>query len=339
MPSLKNSDLKIQMEKDLKSLVSTSSGRRAFIKAMPFMLVACGAPSQHRHREGDNTGQETRLSVEDERRMTEEYLAKMKKDYPPTKDKKTQEYIEALGDRIVTANGLKGEPYNYTFTVVDVKMVNAFALPAGTVFVTAPLIAMAETEAELAGVVGHEVGHIQARHTAERMDRMEKERTSSFLKTIGAALLGAGAGYGLSRLICPPKDKECIARVTAAGGAVGAGGALLIQKYSFMAHSREDEMEADRIGFRTSVKAGFDKDHVGDFYNKLYEMERAREKDSVPILASLSDAMSTHPPSKERVKQMRELASSATQSGAQRSSPEFENIRSRVQKMYPKSKT
>jgi predicted Zn-dependent protease len=332
---MKASPRNSELENQLESLIATPAGRRSFLSALPFLMLACGTPSQHRHREGDNTGQTTRLSVEDERRMTQEYLGKMQKDYPPTKDKQLQKYIHNLGSKIAADNQLEGKPYQYSFQVVETKMVNAFALPAGTVFVTGPLIAMAETEAELAGVVGHEIGHIQARHTAERMDQMERKKTSNLLKTLGGAILGAGAGFGLGKLLCPPKDNECLARVTAAGGALGAGGALLIQKYAFMANSREDEMEADRIGFRTAVKSGFDKNRVGDFYSKLYEMEKARSKQSVPILANLGDALSTHPPSEERVQQMKELSREEASGPGSVSSREFENTRDRAKSLYP----
>ncbi len=67
-------------------------------------------------------------------------------------------------------------------------------------------------------------------------------------------------------------------------------------------------MEADRIGFKTSVATGFHKDEAGKFYSKLLEMEKAHKKDNTPILSSVADAMSTHPPSEERVAQMREMA-------------------------------
>jgi predicted Zn-dependent protease len=81
-----------------------------------------------------------------------------------------------------------------------------------------------------------------------------------------------------------------------------------IKKYKFMANSREDEMEADRIGFRTSVKTNYHKDHVGSFYAKLLQMEQAHKQNNVPLLSGLSDALSTHPPSVERVSQMRQMA-------------------------------
>ena len=91
---------------------------------------------------------------------------------------------------------------------------------------------------------------------------------------------------------------------------MGAGGGLLVQKFSFLANSREDELEADRIGFKLAVGAGYDKDQVGKFYEKLLAMEKSAGNNST-ALKSLADAMSTHPPSEERVKQMNEMAAAS----------------------------
>ncbi len=323
------SDHLIKLEHELQSLMSRKSGRRAFLQAMPLLLAGCAtAPTTaDRHREGDNTGQQTSLSYDDERKMTAEYLAEMKKEYPPHKDREVQVYIEELGQKIVQANKLHKNPYTYNFTVCDVKNVNAFALPAGTVFVTAPLIAMAQSEAELAGVVGHEIGHIQARHTAERMEAQKKSQSKSLLYGIGGAILGGAAGVGLAQLLCKKEDKECLRRIALYGAAAGAGGGLLIQKFGFMANSREDEMEADRIGFRTSLAAGYDKDHIGLFYNRLLEMEKQYQSSQSPLLAPLTDAMSTHPPSRERVLQMEQMARETKAAKGLVSSKKFERIR------------
>jgi beta-barrel assembly-enhancing protease len=322
-------DAQNQLQIELKKITSTKKGRRYFLKSLPFLLAGCSTTPKHadRHREGDNTGQETRLTYEDEKRMTEEYLPQMKKEYPPHRDAQVQRYIENLGQKVVRANGLHKNPYEYNFTVCDVKNVNAFALPAGTVFVTAPLIAMSESEAELAGVVGHEIGHIQARHTAERMEIAERERGKSLLYGLGGAVLGGAAGVGLSRMFCSREDRECMRRIALYGAAAGAGGGLLIQKFGFMANSREDEMEADRIGFRTSLQAGYDKDHIGRFYNRLLEMERQYQQNQNSLLAPLTDAMSTHPPSRERVLQMEQMAREASSPKGKVTSSEFERIR------------
>jgi beta-barrel assembly-enhancing protease len=263
--------------------------------------------------------------------MAREAVAEMRKDYPVHEDPELQKYVASVGNRMIAANGLNGNPYQYTFTVVDVPTVNAFALPAGTIFVTAPLLAMAETEAELAGVLGHEVGHVKARHTAERIDAAQRSTKRNILYALGGSVLGGAAGYGLGKLLCRPEDKKCLQTATIAGAAGGAGAGLLIQKYKFMANSREDEMEADRIGFRTSVKAGYEKDHVGTFYAKLLKMEESRNKGGSPMIASFADAMSTHPPSRERVAQMEELALHQRNSGSVVTTPTFERIRKRAQ--------
>lgn len=317
-----------ELEACLKDLTSTSIGRRAFLASLPLLMASCATPDKTRYREGDNTGQETHLTPEQERKMTQEVLPQMRKEYPPIQNAELQSYVSQLGRKLVAANNLEGHPYNYTFTAVDVPYVNAFALPAGTVFLTAPLIEMAESEAELMGVIGHEVGHIKARHTAERMAKAEKEQKKGWLYAVGGGVLAAGLGYGVGKLACPPKDKNCVRKATEMGALAGVAGGLLIQKYAFMANSREDEMEADRIGFRTSVTAGYDSRHVGRFYDKLYQMEQKAKKNQTPILGSLADAMSTHPPSAERVKQMREMSANApSNSSAVVSTASFDRAR------------
>ena len=319
-----------EMDRIFKRMMETEVGRREFLAAVPFLLASCATTEQSRHREGDNTGQETELTVDDERRMTKEALQEMRKDYPAVQDPELQNYISAVGSRLTKANNLEGHPYNYSFTVVDVGYVNAFALPAGTIFVTTPLLAMAESEAELAGVVGHEIGHVKARHTAERIEA-QKKQTSSWVYALGGGILGGVAGYGLGKLICPPNDNDCTAKAAQYGAIAGVGGGLLVQKYKFMANSREDEMEADRIGFRTAVQAGYAPSKVGEFYSKLQKMESERKQGGAPLLASLADVMSTHPPSGERVQQMNEMAHSAPANPrAVTSTQTFDRIRKRA---------
>lgn len=310
-----NKQALIEFDQFLAKWNSTPIGRRAFLNSVGLLLAACATTEQTRYREGDNAGQETEMSVADEKRMTQEVMPQMKKDYPVLKQPDLQNYISSLGKKIVAANKLENNPYNYSFTVVDVNYVNAFALPAGTVFVTAPLIAMAESEAELAGVIGHEVGHIKARHTAERMDKAKKAESGSWKYALGGGLLGGVLGYGLGKLACAQNDTECMQKATQLGAAAGVGGGLLVQKYAFMQNSQEDEMEADRIGFRTSLQAGYDKNHIGSFYSKLLQMQRQQKNQGPAILQSVQDALSTHPPSQKRVDQMTEMASQSQNIG------------------------
>ncbi len=322
-----------KLEATLIELNSTKVGRRAFLASLPLLMAACASAPQHRKREGDNTGQAAALTVNEEKKLTQEVLPKMKKEYPPIRDQQLQTYVASLGNRLVRANGLAGNPYDYSFTVVDVNYVNAFALPAGTIMVTAPLIAMADTEAELIGVIGHEVGHVKARHTAERMFVAKKEQSKSWKYAAGGGLLGGLLGFGIGKLACPPKDKKCLTRAAAYGAAAGAGGGLLIQKFAFMANSREDEMEADRIGFRTAVNTGYSKDHVGSFYAKLLAMEKQRKAKGSNVFGAFTDAMSTHPPSQERVNQMAAMAAEAPRKrNAKVSSREFDMAKAKARR-------
>ncbi|MBI4633844.1 MAG: M48 family metalloprotease [Deltaproteobacteria bacterium] len=292
------------------------------------LIVACAPTNSSRYREGDNTGQEAGMTVNDERRLTEEALPQLKKDYPSARNQDLQKYIANLGMKIVRANKLEGNPYHYDFEVVDIEGVNAFALPAGKIFVTAPLIAMASNEAELAGVIGHEIGHVTARHAAERMYAMEKDQNKTWLYAAGGGVVGAAAGFGLGKILCAEDDTACLAKAAMIGGALGAGGGLLVQKYKFLANSREDELEADRIGFKIAVGAGYDKDQVGKFYEKLLQIEKNARRSGNPIIESLADAMSTHPPSEERVQQMNEMAmNSPTVKKPTITTPEFNRVK------------
>ncbi|MCM2351718.1 MAG: M48 family metalloprotease [Bacteriovoracaceae bacterium] len=301
-------------------------------------VTAC-ATEKTRYREGNNEGQKAALTVEEEKNLTKESLAEMKKDYPPAKNAELQAYINKLGQKIVRANKLSNNPYTYTFTVVDVKDINAFALPAGSIFMTAPIIAMAESEAEIAGVLGHEIGHVTARHTAERMYMAKKEEGKTWVfGGIGAAL-GGTAGYLLSSKLCDPKDLACKAKYTAYGAGAGGVGGLMIQKYGFMKNSQEDELESDRVGFRYAANAGYDKAKVGDFYRKLQAMEEASKKNQNAVMGWVADAMASHPPSKARVSQAEEMKTLIKTTGGVTVTPEFLRMKKLAQQVVDQNKS
>lgn len=301
-------------------------------------LAGCASKTSDRYREGDNRGQQVDLTVEQEKQLTKEALAEMKKDYPPVKNQELQNYIEQLGQKIVKSNNLVGNPYTYNFTAVDSDQVNAFALPAGEVFITTPIIAMADSEAEIAGVLGHEVGHVVARHTAERMYVAKKEQGKSWLYGGVGAAIGGTAGYFLGKNLCKQGDTACLAKFALYGAGGGAAGGLLVQKYGFMKNSQEDELESDRVGFRYAVKAGYNKNNVGDFYQKLAAMEQASKKGQNALLASLQDAMSSHPPSKERVSQAKEMKTVIQENGSVTTTNEFFRMKKIAQEIVASKK-
>jgi predicted Zn-dependent protease len=302
-----------------------------------FLFTACSTTkTSDRHREGDNRGQVAELSVEQEKQLTKEALVEMKKDFPPVQNQELQKYIERLGQKIVDANKLHNAPYTYQFTAVDSAQVNAFALPAGSIFITAPIIAMADTEAEIAGVLGHEIGHVVARHTAERMYVAKKEQKKSILFGGLGAALGGTAGYLLGKKLCAEGDKECLAKVTLYGAGGGAVAGLMVQKYGFMKNSQEDELESDRVGFRYAVKTGYDKKYVGDFYKKLLALEKQSKKNQNAMMSSLADAMSSHPPSNARVEQAEEMKTIVKENGSISTTEEFFRMKKMAQAIVNK---
>lgn len=276
------------------------------------------------------------LTVEEEKKLAEEAKGEMLKDFPPVKNQVLQNYINQIGQKIVKANKLDNNPYKYTFTVVDAKMVNAFALPAGSIFITAPIIAMADSEAEVAGVIGHEIGHVTERHTAKRMYTAEKEQKKMWIfGGVGAALGGAG-GYLLADKLCAKGDTACRAKYTAYGAGAGGLGGLMVQKYGFMKNSQEDELESDRVGFKYAANAGYDKNKVGDFYLKLAQMEKEAKKGQNALMSWIGDAMASHPPSNSRVKQAEKLKGEIQTQGKLVSSPEFSEMKNLARQIAEK---
>lgn len=303
------------------------------------MSMSCSSKKYaDRYREGDNSGQQVELTVDQEKKLTQEALAEMKKEYPPAANKEIQAYIEKLGQKIVNANNLHNKPYTYNFTVVDSAQVNAFALPAGAIFMTAPIIAAADSEAEIAGVLGHEIGHVVARHTAERMYVAKQEQGKTWLFGGVGAALGGAAGFLLGKKLCADGDSACRAKYAVYGLGGGAVGGLMVQKYGFMKNSQEDELESDRVGFRYAVKAGYDKNNVGDFYRKLLAMEKEAKKGQNGFMAKLADAMSSHPPSDARVKQAEEMKSLIKENGTITTTEEFQRMKKIAQEIVARQK-
>lgn len=146
-------------------------------------------------------------------------------------------YVTSIGQFLALTS--EASRTQFTFTVLNSPVVNAFALPGGYVYVTRGLVALADNEAELAGVLAHEIGHVAARHGAQRQGQ-------SVLATLGLMVLGAAT--------------ESSAAVNL--GQMGA--AALLSGYS-----REDEYEADTLGVRYMSRAGFSPKAMSSFLSKL----------------------------------------------------------------------
>ncbi len=182
-------------------------------------------------------------------------------------------------------------PYQYSFTVVQSPTVNAFALPAGRIFITASLLAQMQSEDELAGVLAHEMAHVEAQHSSQRIHKLRQTRENSWWYGTGGAVVGGLAGGAVASSLCP--RSSCGDQLIGSGIAGGIAGGLLIQKYQFLQNTQENELHADRHGFALAVRAGYDPEHVGDFFLKLSQQS--------------IDFLSTHPSNEQRLQQLQGL--------------------------------
>ena len=221
------------------------------------------------------TGRRQLLLVDREReiRLGREALPQIRGEYGAYRDEALAGWVAGIGKKLAAVT--EDPDYPFSFTVLDSPIVNAFALPGGPVFVTRGLVAHANSEAELAGVLGHEIGHVEARHGAEQLSQQQ--------------LLGVG--LGLASLAG--------SRVARFRDLLGTGARLLLLSYS-----RRDEREADMLGVRYMTRAGWDPRAFPEFLGVLDRMER-RSGDTLPTW------LSTHPSSAERVATTRALARKA----------------------------
>ena len=164
---------------------------------------------------------------------------------PAVKDQALQRYVDSVGQLL--ARTTERRDLGYTFTVVDSDVVNAFAVPGGYIYITRGLLALFDSEAELAAVLGHELGHITALHYA-------RGRGQAILAQLG--VLAAGV---LARQVAPGTDIERIV------GQLG-GTAAFAYLRSF---SRENEYESDDLGIRYLARAGYDTGAVARMLGKL----------------------------------------------------------------------
>jgi beta-barrel assembly-enhancing protease len=225
---------------------------------------------------GDAAGAD--LSVQDERRLGALIMKDFRTFGAVNTDPEITAYVGRLGNRIVQAAG--ESPSNFEFFLVTDKSLNAFAMPGGYIGVHTGLIAAAQSESELASVLAHEVGHVTQRHIARRFGQ-QKQTSVVATAALIAALLVAGSN---------PQ---------AASGLMAAGAGFSIDQQ--LAFSRAAEREADRVGFLTLQKAGFDTQGMVDFFGRLQTASRLYENNAPSYLR-------THPLTTERVADIRNRA-------------------------------
>ena len=145
-------------------------------------------------------------------------------------DARAQALVDQVGNKLVNSSIARETPYKYEFHLLaDQKTINAFALPGGQIFITYALMSKLQNEDQLAGVLGHEIGHVLGKHSAERIGETEFWRTVSTGASVGADM----------------------------GGLIGG-----IGQQTLLTNGRDDELESDDLGVRFMLKAGYNPEEM-----------------------------------------------------------------------------
>ena len=194
-------------------------------------------------------------------------------------------YVNQVGQFV--AQHAERKDVKYTFTLLDTEEINAFALPGGYVYVTRGLLTLANNEAELAGVLGHEVGHINARHTAERAGQAQTAQVLGALGVLLGTAIGGDAGGQLA---------------TATANELGA---------DYLGHfSQEQEFEADSLGVRYLGRSGYDPQAMATFLDSLNDDTHLEAKLAGNEAAADTYSMKqSHPRTPDRVQRAIQEAS------------------------------
>jgi predicted Zn-dependent protease len=265
----------------------TGTARRAGVSLLFVLATASGVGAAF-----------TLVSVQQEVELGQQAQAEISKQMPVLGDAQLDRYIDSVGERL--AANAPGPKYPYSFGVVNYKELNAFALPGGPIYVHRGTIAAARTEAQLAGVMAHEVAHIAQRHAAKQISKGIV--ANGLLGLLGAVLDDGGKGEAAARI-----------------------GASVVAQSVFMKFSRDDEREADRVGAEIMERAGWDPHGIAEFMQVL-QNEQKRSPSSVQTF------FSSHPSPAGRV---RDLQTMVNGKSGRRDSEEFQAIKGRLSSLPP----
>ena len=280
------------------------------ISSWVFLLMfAANGLSQQKNSDIDEIGrrdinkhQINFISLEKEIALGKQLATEIERTVKLLNDPLITEYVNRLGQNLVRNSDSK---VPFVIKVIDSEEVNAFALPGGFFYVNSGLILAADEEAQLAGVMAHEIAHVAARHGTEQYSKAQVLN----LATVPLIFVGGGIGYGLSQ---------------------AAGFLIPLQ---FLQFSRGAEREADHLGMEYAYKAGYDPTAVITFFEKLQAQEKRKP-------GKLSKLFSTHPPTAERIEKAEQEIATILPDRPQHvvSTSEFDAVKARLEALENRRK-
>lgn len=261
---------------------------RLMLILLPAVLILAGGCATT----GINSGQINLISSQEEVQMGQELSVEVEKEFDVLEDEVVGAYIQGVGDRVVSVCDRRD--IEYRFKVINKDELNAFALPGGYIYIYTGLLKELDDESQLAGVLAHEVGHVTARHSTERLTTMYG------YQILAGLILGEN----------PNIWGKLVSNIFSTTG--------------FLAYSRKNEFEADRLGTRYSSSAGYDPAGMVELLGKLHAThEREPSK--------LEELLSTHPPTSDRMARVRaNVGNLASPVGSERNAQAYGRIKSRL---------
>jgi predicted Zn-dependent protease len=216
------------------------------------------------------------MSVEEERKFGEKLLKDVKHQVKLVNESEIDNYVKKIGEKILRQVDVKY--FDFNFFVIEDPALNAFAMPGGNIFIHSGILEYIDSEDDLACVIAHEIGHIQARHIAKRLATMQKLNIATIALAVTGLFLG-GSGQGSQAAIA---------------------GSTALAMSATLKYSRTDEEEADRRAFEWVCKAGYNPQGLINVMKKIIQ-NRWIGSDSIP------GYLSTHPSSSERITYLEQL--------------------------------
>ncbi len=261
---------------------------RRLAPALLITLAACGTVVQN-PVSGKN--ERSAMTVAEEIRVGAEQHQQVLADYGMLQNPGLQRYVNDIGQRL--AKQSQRPDLDWHFTVLDSPEINAFALPGGYVYVTRGIMAYMDSEADLAGVIGHEIGHVTARHGAQRATRQQNAGFGVLAATVLGAVLesqGVGGAGGLASQVSQ----------NVAAGYVAS-------------YSRDQELQADRLGADYLFASNYDPQNMVDVIEVLKNQERFAA-DTAKAQGKPAPQgggwLASHPTNDQRLQQIRQVVAS-----------------------------